>query len=182
MDCTELESLGADYIDDTLAPEIRAAVEAHAAGCDRCREFLDDLSLAVNFLERAEEIEPPAELITRIAFLAPLGRTREPFETPGFLSRMATKWLQPVLQPRVAMGMAMTILSFAMLERCTGVRVQEIQAADLNPIHIWDGVEDRAMRVKDRTVKYYENLRLVYEVEMRLRELDAQRDNADDAA
>src|ERR1700759_1105122 len=171
MDCTELESLGADYIDDTLAPEIRAAVEAHAAGCDRCREFLDDLSLAVNFLERAEEIEPPAELITRIAFLAPLGRTREPFETPGFLSRMATKWLQPVLQPRLVMGMAMTILSFAMLERCTGVRVQHIQAADLNPVRILGGVEDKVIRVKDRAVKYYENLRWVYEIETQLRAL-----------
>ena len=86
-----------------------------------------------------------------------------------------TDWLRPVLQPRVAMGMAMTILSFAMLEKCTGVHVQHIQAVDLSPIRIWDGVEDRAIRTKDRAVKYYENIRLVYDVETRLRELDEGR-------
>jgi hypothetical protein len=74
------------------------------------------------------------------------------------------------------MGMAMTILSFAMLERCTGVHVQHLQAADLNPVRIWGGVEDRAMRVKDRAVKYYENLRWVYEIETRLKTLQEQQD------
>ncbi|MBV9224041.1 MAG: hypothetical protein JOY85_08430 [Acidobacteriaceae bacterium] len=74
--------------------------------------------------------------------------------------------------------MAMTILSFAMLERCTGVRVQQIQAADLNPVRIWGGVEDRAMRVKDRAVKYYENLRWVYEIEVRLRSLQDESEGA----
>ncbi len=88
------------------------------------------------------------------------------------------KWLQPILQPRLVMGMAMTILSFAMLERCTGVRVQHIETADLNPVRIWGGVEDRTMRVKDRAVKYYENLRWVYEIEVRLRSLQDQTEAA----
>jgi hypothetical protein len=72
------------------------------------------------------------------------------------------------------MGMAMTILSFAMLERCTGIHVQQIQAADLNPIRIWGSVEDKTMRLKDRAIKYYENLRWVYEIETRLRSLQDQ--------
>lgn len=81
------------------------------------------------------------------------------------------RWVSPVLQPRFAMGMAMTILSFAMLERCTGVPVQHIQAADLSPVRVWNGVEDRAIRIKDRVTKYYENMRLVYEIEGRIKEL-----------
>ena len=95
---------------------------------------------------------------------------------------MATKWLHPVLQPRLAMGMAMTVLSFAMLERCTGIRVQHIQPADLNPVRVWAGVEDRALRVKDRAVKYYENLRFVYEIETRLRDLQQQQEASQDQA
>ena len=70
--------------------------------------------------------------------------------------------------------MAMTILSFAMLERCTGVKVQHIQAADLNPVRIWGGLEDKTMRLKDRAIKYYENLRWVYELETRIRALQDQ--------
>jgi hypothetical protein len=109
-----------------------------------------------------------------------LGRTRQPYERQGLLSRLASKWLQPVLQPRLAMGMAMTVLSFAMLERCTGVKVQNIQAADLSPVRVWGGVEDRAVRLKDRMVKSYENLRVVYEIETRLKDLEQQQETVDD--
>jgi hypothetical protein len=36
--------------------------------------------------------------------------------------------------------------------------------------------------VKDRMLKYYENLRVVYEVEARLRDLQRQQDDSDRAA
>jgi Putative zinc-finger len=180
MNCAEFEVLLADYVDGTLNASDRAALEGHAATCSSCRELLKDVTSAVSFLGRADEITPPPELITRIAYQAPLGRIRLPFERQGFLSRLATRWLQPVLQPRLAMGMAMTILSFAMLERCTGVRIQHIQAADLNPVRIWGGLEDKAFRLKDRAIKNYENLRWVYEFEVRLHALQQQEDNSTD--
>lgn len=180
MNCAELESLLAEYIDGTLAHPVRAAIEQHAASCSECREFVRDAVEGAALLGRLPDVEPPQELITRIAFHAPVGRPRDPHETPGFVSKLISKWLQPVLQPKFAMGMAMTIVSFAMLERCTGVRVQHIQAAELSPAHIWENVEDKVIRGKDRAVKYYENIRLVYEVETRLRQLEEQRDAADE--
>ncbi len=176
MNCAEFEIVLADYLDGTLPPEARAAVEQHASVCAGCRELLNDVAGAVSFLKSADPVMPPSELITRIAYQAPIGRTRQPFERQGLFSRWATKWLQPVLQPRLVMGMAMTVLSFAMLERCTGVRVQHIQAADLSPVRIWGGVEDKAVRLKDRGVKYYENLRWVYEIETRLKSLQDQQE------
>src|SRR6201996_3205396 len=176
MNCSEFETLLAAYIDGDLPVRERIVFEQHAAGCPNCAEFLRDVSGAVNFLQRVPDIAPPPELITRIAYQAPMGRLRDPLDRPGFLSRFALKWLQPLLQPKLAMGMAMTILSFAMLEKCTGIQVQHIQPADLNPIRIWDGVEDKAIRVKDRAVKYYENIRLVYEIQSRLKEMEAQQE------
>jgi hypothetical protein len=175
MNCAEFDNLLADYVDDTLTPKVRAVVEQHAAGCAACGELLRDVTGAVNFMGRVADVMPPPDLVTRIAFQSPMGRIRNPLDAPGFLSRMMTNWLRPVLQPRLAMGMAMTILSFAMLEKCTGVHVQHIQAADLSPIRVWDGLEDRVIRTKDRAVKYYENIRLVYDVETRLRDLDEKR-------
>jgi hypothetical protein len=65
-----------------------------------------------------------------------------------------------------------------MLQRCAGVQVQHIQPADLSPARIWDGAEDRVMRVKDRAVKYYENIRFVYEIETRLKDMQEQQDAA----
>ena len=176
MNCAEFESILADYIDGTLASAQSAAVEQHASSCAACSEFMADVKGAVGFLGRTPEIEPPPALVTRIAYQAPVGRTRQPFEKQGWLSRVTGKWLHPLLQPRLAMGMAMTVLSFAMLERCTGIRVQHVQPADLNPVRVWAGVEDRALRVKDRAVKYYENLRFVYEIETRLRDLQQQQE------
>jgi hypothetical protein len=57
-----------------------------------------------------------------------------------------------------------------------------VQAADLNPVRVWGGMEMKTVRLKDRMLKYYENLRVVYEVEARLRELQRQQDDSDRAA
>lgn len=174
MNCAEFEIRLADYLDETLEATERVSIEEHAAVCVECSELLSSAGDGLKALRLADEVVPPADLLTRISYLAPAGRVRHPFEKQSFLS----KWLQPILQPRLAMGMAMTILSFAMLERCTGVHVQHIQAADLNPVRIWGGLEDKAMRTKDRAVKYYENLRWVYEIEVRLGALQGT-DNSD---
>jgi anti-sigma factor RsiW len=178
MNCADFENLLADYVDGSLADTQRKAVEEHTASCATCREFMRDVTGALAFLKRADEVLPPPELVTRIAYQAPVGRTRQPFETEGIWSKVSAAWLQPLLRPRFAMGMAMTILSFAMLQRCTGVQVQHIQPADLSPVRIWDGVEDKVIRVKDRAVKYYENIRLVYEIETRLKDLQEQQEMA----
>lgn len=182
MNCAEFESKLADYIDGSLESSERAAVESHAANCANCRELMADALEGMNLLERALAVEAPPELVTRIAYQTPIGRLRDAFDKPSVWSRFTSKWLQPILQPRLAMGMAMTILSFAMLERCAGIRVQHLQAADLNPVRVWTTLEDNALRWKDRAVNYYENLRFVYAVEMQLKELLDEREAAQEQA
>jgi len=171
MNCTELESILADYLDGTLSGAERAMVEEHKSGCPDCRAFMADVEGGLGILQDSRAIEPPDELITRIAYLAPRGAICDPFDNPGFLARLSRRWLVPILQPRLAMSMAMTILSFAMLVRCSGVQVQHVRPADLSPVRVWCGVEDKALRARDQVVKYYENLRIVYEVEAHLRDL-----------
>jgi hypothetical protein len=180
MNCADFENLLADYVDGNLGETQCRAVEEHTASCPACREFMRDVSGAVAFLKRADHVLPPPELVTRIAYQAPVGRAREPLEIQGVWSKVSAAWLQPLLRPRFAMGMAMTILSFAMLQRCTGVQVQHIQPADLSPVRIWDGVEDKVLRVKDRAVKYYENIRFVYEIKTQLKDLQEQQEIARD--
>jgi anti-sigma factor RsiW len=174
MDCAEFESILADYVDGTLGATERAAVELHAATCAACRQFMAAVTGAVKILDRVEEVEPPAELITRIAYRTPHGRTRDELDVPGFWAELKQKWLTPLLQPRLAMGMAMTVLSFSMLARCTGVPVQHITQMDLKPGHALANLEDRFLRTKERLLKNYENLRVVYEIEARLNEMEKQ--------
>lgn len=77
-------------------------------------------------------------------------------------------------QPRLAMGIVVTILSFAMLEPTIAVPVQHFQTANFNSMKIWQGAEAKIMRVKDRAVRYYENIRFVYQLERRVRDLEEQ--------
>jgi len=172
MNCAELEILLCDYVDGTLTTEQRSTVNSHLSTCAPCRELAADASAAVEFIERAAEVEVPPELVTRIIFHNRPEKSTTP-ERKGW-RKWFGGWLEPVLQPRFAMGMAMTILSFSMLGRFAGVPSRPLHASDLEPAKIWATVDDRAHRSWERAVKYYESLRLVYEIQARLKEWTEQ--------
>jgi hypothetical protein len=170
MTCAEFEILLCDYLDGTLDAAQRGELEAHRDGCAVCTELAADVSGAISFIGRVAEVEPPPELLTKLTFEIPSGGVKK-----GVRSWL-TGWLQPVLQPRVAMGMAMTILSFSMLGRLAGIEVRQLQPSDLYPANVWAALDNRVHRTWERAVKYYENLRLVYEVQTRLQEWTRQED------
>jgi hypothetical protein len=114
-------------------------------------------------------VEPPAELLAKIAFQIP----PESAAKTG-LRAWLLGWMQPLIQPRFAMGMAMTILSFSMLGRFSGIELRQLKPSDLQPAKVWSAVDDRAHRAWGRALKYYENMRLVYEVQTRLQEWSDQ--------
>ena len=124
MNCSEFEILLCDYIDGTLDSAQRQALEAHQQECAGCAQFAREVTGAVAFMERVPEVEPPPELLTRISFAVPNGKTRRDAKQSWF-----SQWLQPILQPKFAMGMAMTILSFSMLGRLAGVEVRQLKPA-----------------------------------------------------
>ena len=158
MNCSEIDILICEYVDGTLPPEQRAEVERHLGECPGCAALARDSASAVAFMERAADVEPPPELITRILFDAPWQKAKT-----GWFSRA----FHSVLSPRFAMSMALTILSFGFLWR--PVR-QQWSASDLQPTKVLAGLEDRGYRVWARTVKFYENLKFVYQIQTTLRE------------
>jgi len=177
MTCAELEVLLCDYLDGTLRGAERTALEGHLTGCSACAELAKEAAAAVSFIERAAVVVPPAELLTRILHEAPQGR-RSAGEG-SWLRRTIGQFRDSVLQPRYAMGMAMTILSFTML---SGFVPRQLRPSDLDPAKIWASLDDRAHRTYDRAMKYYDNLRLVIEVQSRLSELSAQEQAANQNA
>lgn len=170
--CAELEVLLADYVDGTLPGDQKTALESHLRECPSCAEFAADVTGAVHFMERAAEIAPPPDLVTRIAHQIPAGKAHAP--AVSGLRRWFARYLQPVLQPRFAMGMAMTILSFSMLGRFAGLEPRQLKPADLNPVKVWQTADDKLYRSWQRAVKYYESLRVVYEIRSRLSEWTEQ--------
>jgi anti-sigma factor RsiW len=173
MNCADVEILLADYVDGTLHGEQKTAVEAHLAACGACAELARDAAAAVGFMERVAIVEPPPELVTRLLFEASNGPSRNAVK-PSLARRWFGRWLEPVLQPRYVMGMAMTLLSFAMLGRFAGIEVRQLKPSDLDPVNVWLAAEDRVVRLWDRGVKYYRDLRLVYEIQTRFRDWSEQ--------
>lgn len=157
MNCAEIESLICEYVDGTLAPAPRAAVEEHLRDCANCAEMARDAAAAVAFIERAAVVEAPPELVTRILFDPPWQKRKR-----SWFGNL----LQPVLQPRFAMGMALTILSLSMVVP----HFRQLQPSDLEPLKIWAGLEDRAYRMWERSLKFYDNLKIVYQIQATLRD------------
>jgi hypothetical protein len=174
MTCAELEILLCDYADGTLHAEERTALESHLSGCPACTQLAQDVQGVTAFIERVPEVRPPAELMTRILHYAPTGRRAVAEErssaSPSWVKRLFGGFVQTVLQPRYVMGMAMTILSFSMLARFAHIEPRQLRPSDLDPVKVWQGIDDHSHRVYDRAMKYYDNLRLVIEIQSRLRE------------
>jgi anti-sigma factor RsiW len=167
VNCADVEILLADYVDGTLRGDAASALEAHLADCAACAELARDSSGAVAFMERAAVVEAPPELVTRILFEISAGPSRAVIK-PSLGRRLFGGVFESVLQPRFAMGMAMTVLSFAMIGRFTHVR--QLTPADLDPVKVWTAAEDRVVRWYSRGVKYYDSLKVVYEIQTRLKE------------
>jgi anti-sigma factor RsiW len=177
MNCAEIEVLICDYVDGTLAAAQKAQVERHLAVCPACAALARDSAAAVAFMQSAADVEPPPELITKILFDAPWGKEKQKSKSREWFRAL----LSPILHPKFAMGMAMTILSLSMLARFVAP-ARQLRPADLRPSEVWAGLEGRAVRTWARTMKFYENLNIVYQIQTTLKEWQQQTEEQKPAA
>jgi hypothetical protein len=80
---------------------------------------------------------------------------------------------QTLLQPRLAMTAAMAFFSITLTLNLTGVRVSALRASDLSPSSLKRSLYEANAHV----LRYYDNLKVVYELESRVRDL--QRSSSD---
>ena len=159
--CNEFEILLADYLDGTLAAEEKAGIEEHRDTCASCAELALDASGALAFIERAADVEPPPALVNRMLLEVKGGESRNVVKL-SWVERLLGQRGRFILQPRFAMGMAMAVISLAMVGR------------------FWDAAESGVQRSWDRTVKRYENLQIVYDVQTQLEEWAQERQASSD--
>jgi hypothetical protein len=89
----------------------------------------------------------------------------------GYIRRFA--------EPRLMMTAAMAFFSIALTLNLTGVKLSNIKLSDLKPSALRSLVQRRFTMASTPIIRYYDNLRLVYEVQSRVRELrrDARENN-----
>ncbi len=177
MACSEFEALLAEAVEGTLEPSLMGRFQAHAGSCARCglpyTEALDGYQL----LGKLEEVEPPAGLARNIlmattGFVPSELAAREASITWG---ERARGWfaglVAPVRQPRFAMSFGMAFFSISLLLNVAGVRIASIRLADLRPSAILQSLEQQYYETSARVTRYYDNLKLVYELQTRIDEL-----------
>jgi len=199
--CGQWETLLADALDGLLRAEDEATFSSHMASCAACTGLFEEARRGREWLEfLSAEPEVPGGLLDRI--LAQTG----PGQTAGFglvnednllpvtpggipLGKRRAKavpaWQRPGLmgyvrrfaEPRLMMTAAMAFFSIALTLNLTGVKISALRMSDLKPSALRSLVQRRLTMASTPIIRYYDNLRLVYEVQSRVREL---RRNADD--
>jgi anti-sigma factor RsiW len=165
--CAQVEERLSDYLDNLLSATERAEFEAHAAGCARCTQLVAQVGGLVRRVQSLEPIEAPARLVSAI-----LDQTLGP-RAPKHGWRRWLAWAPTLLQPRFAIGMATAAASLVILLYAAGLNPAKIRKGDLNPVNIYRSANRQSHLVYARGVKYVNDLRVVYEIQSRLRPPDS---------
>jgi Putative zinc-finger len=180
--CGQWETLLAEALDGLLRPEDEATFTAHMAVCPHCTALFEESRRGREWLEYlAGEPEVPEGLLDKI--LAATG----PGQVDGFglvtgggaVAQMPPAWQRPGLaamihrfaEPRLLMTAATAFFSIALTLNLTGVRLADLRISNLRPSVVRSFMERRLTMASTPIIRYYDHLRLVYEVESRMREL-----------
>lgn len=178
MSCLEFDALLSQAIDGTLAGERLAAFQAHGRECQLCGPLLREAESGRSWLKSLQEVEPPAELVTNILLrtsgVVPAQRhfagRPESTSLVGWLRKWAAVVASPIVgvarQPRFAMSFGMAFFTLSVTLSLAGVKLSDLRHVDLRP----SAIRRTYYETSGRVVKYYENIRFVYEIESRVRQ------------
>jgi hypothetical protein len=180
MACPEFEGLLTEAMEGQLTGAGKERFDAHRRICAVCGPLFADVQAGQQWLRSLEAVEPPAHLVHNIlvattgvvstrlapasagASTTPLGeRAREWWD----------EWFAPVTafvrQPRFVMSFGMIFFTFSLVVSAAGVKPKDVAKIDLRPSALRHAYNDAQIKV----VQYYDNIRFVYEIESKVREL-----------
>ena len=181
MQCHEFDALLSDALDGVLRGIELDRFQAHARSCAACGPLFAEAEAGRSWLKGLTQVEPPASLVGSI-LASTTGvdtqRLRAPVRAPQpqvSWREHAQAWLagsmEPILatirQPRFAMSFGMAFFALSV-----GLTVAGVKPADLRQISLRPAAIRRTYyATQAKVVRYYENARIVYEFEARLREI-----------
>jgi hypothetical protein len=177
--CSEFEALLSDAIEGHLTGGGKDSFEAHRHSCSICGPMFAEVEAGRLWLRSLEPVEPPAYLVSNILAatsgvvstrVAPAGITAvAPFGER--LREWWDSWFTPVSsfvrQPQFVMSFGMIFFTFSLVLSTAGFKASDVAKIDLRPSAIRHAYIDAQIKV----VQYYDNIRFVYEIESRVREL-----------
>ncbi len=179
IECGEFEALVADAMEGLLTAERQRNFDAHRRVCEICGPMFAEVQAGQQWLKSLEAVEPPAHLVYNIlAATSGIVSTRAVEAAGGrktpWAERLRERWdgfFAPltalVRQPRFVMSFGMIFFSFSLALSAAGVKGSDVAKISLRPEALRHTYNDASIKV----VQYYDNIRFVYEIESKLREL-----------
>ena len=169
--CEQTEARVSDYLDGVLSPVEMAEFTAHVPSCARCAPLVASVSGLLTELHGMEQLEAPPRLVYSI-----LDKTLGPRETlTGW--RAVWGWMRGIGSMRFAYGALSVAATLILFVTATGFSWRHPKLADLRPAMIYRNADNKAHVMYASTTKFVNNLRVVNEIQSRLREDNDLRGN-----
>jgi hypothetical protein len=168
-----------DALDGQLTGARKESFDAHRRTCAICGPMFADVQAGQQWLRSLEPVEPPVHMVHNI-LVATSGVVSTRLATASGATGSTPRgerlrewwdsWFTPVSgfvrQPRFAMSFGMIFFSFSLALNVAGVKASDVARIDLRPSAVRHAYNDAQIKV----VKYYDNIRFVYEIESKVRE------------
>jgi anti-sigma factor RsiW len=171
--CEQTDERLSDYLDNLLSAEERAAFLKHVPSCPHCAPLFADVSHLVNKLHSIAEVDAPPQLVYAI-----LDQTLGPRES--FWQRVQ-RTFRSMGTARFVYGAASLAVTCVVLLSASGFSFRHPKMADLQPANIYRNANSRAHLVYARGTKFFSDLRVVNEIQSRLRENEQAPINQEDS-
>jgi hypothetical protein len=179
LECGEFEAMLAEALDGALSTENQQSFEAHGQNCRVCSPLWAETQEGMELMRSLGEVEPPKNLVHNILAATTMKEARAESATTepikgGWLERLRGGWrpsLSGLMHSRFAASFAMAFFSLSITLTLAGVKVSDVKHVDWHPSALRKSVVLGFTQVEARVTSYYENLRLVYEVQARVQEL-----------
>jgi len=178
MQCNEFEVRLTDALDGVLVGTELSRFQTHARICKACGPLLAEAEAGRNWLKGLTEVEPPASLVNNILAsttgvdtqrLRANLRSTQP--RISWWEHLEASLFEPiwtmVRQPRFAMSFGMAFFALSVGLTVAGVKPADLRQISLRP----SAIRHSYYATQAKVVHYYENVRVVYEFESRVREL-----------
>ncbi len=179
MQCHEFDGLLTDALDGLLSGAKLDRFQAHSRACPACGPLFAESVAGRNWLKGLTEVEPPAGLVENI-LASTTGIASDRLRAPALSTGPRVSWLEKVQawfsdamqpiwatvrQPRFAMSFGMAFFSLSVALSVAGVKPSDLRQISLRPA----ALRRTYYSTQARVVRYYDNIRLVYEVQSRVR-------------
>lgn len=176
MQCSDFDVLLTEAIDETLTGSRLESFQAHARSCPNCGPLFAEADAGRRWLKSLSDVEPPVHLVHNILVATSgVASTRFSTEPRRSLGQRLREWgsvlASPISgvirQPRFVMSFGMAFFSVSLILSVAGVKPADIKSVDLRPAALKRSYYETSGKV----VRYYENIRFVYEIESRVRDI-----------